>query len=143
MKSKITLVYRDIEGNIAEELLWSIKLKNGFYKIDNIPFFAPNIALGDIISVEEDEGVLYFDELIEYSGHSTIQVIFLKNNSVKDIIKSLESLGCKWEGMKDKEYYAIDVPPNVEFKKVKIILDNEFNKGNLDYKEACLSQSID
>lgn len=140
VNSKVTLVYRDIEENIAEETIWAKPLENGLYQIDNIPFYAPNLSNKDIIAVENDEGVLYFDDLIEASGHSTVQIIFFDDSKSKSLLKNLEEIGCKWEGMKEQPYYTLDIPSNVNYKTVKDILDKETEANILDYKEACLSE---
>lgn len=141
VKSKVTLVYRDVEENIAEETIWANLLESGLYQIDNIPFYAPNLSNKDIIAVEDDEGVLYFDDLIEASGHSTIQIIFFDDSRSKDLLKKLEDLDCKWEGMKEQPYYTVDIPSNVNYDIVKVILDKETEAGILDYKESCLSEN--
>lgn len=104
-------------------------------------FYAPNLALNDIISVENDEGNLYFDELIEPSGHSTIQIIFFHENEIKRLLNALEKIGCKWEGMKGQPYFAVDIPSKIDFKLVRRLLDIEFNKQILDFKETCLSEN--
>lgn len=141
MKSKITLVYKDLEDNIAEETIWAQPLENGLYQIDNIPFYAPNVSNKDIIAVEDDEGVLYFDDLIEASGHSTLQIIFFDDSKSKDLLKKLEEMGCKWEGMKEQPYYAVDIPSNVNYQTVKNVLNKESEIGILDYKESCLAEN--
>lgn len=72
-KNKVKFVYYDLEGNLAVESVWAAKEGNG-YRIKNIPFFAPNIAYDDMISVEDDNGELFFDDIIiEESGNSTLQ----------------------------------------------------------------------
>lgn len=139
MKSKIILVYRDIEDKIAEEIVWAERLENGYYRIDNIPFYAPNLAYNDIISVEEDNGVLYFDDLIKSMGHSTLQIIFFKETEIKKVLFELEGLDCKWEGMENHLYYSVDIPPKVDYLTIKQVLDGQYTKGVLDYKESCLS----
>lgn len=109
--------------------------------IKNIPFFAPNIAYDDKISVEEEDGYLYFYELIESSEHSTIQIVFLDNTKADQIIREIESLGCSWEGFNKQEIIAVDVPPDIDYKKVKEYLNNKSDGNILDYKEACLSET--
>ena len=59
--------------------------------MDSIPFYAPNLALNDVFSVEEDEGILYFDQLIRMSGHSTIQLVFFKETEVNESLAILEN----------------------------------------------------
>lgn len=60
MKVKVVLVFKN-NDRIEEEAIWAEKMEDGHYKVDNIPFYAPNLALNDVFSVEEDEGILYFD----------------------------------------------------------------------------------
>ncbi len=139
MKSKIILVYKDLEGNIAEEIVWAKALGNGLYQIDNIPFYAPNVSYNDIVTVENDEGLLYFDGLERSSGHSTIQVVFFDESKVKNVLEELVLLGCKWEGMEGKPYYAIDVSPDIHYADVRNILNQAFEAKFLDYKESCIT----
>jgi len=141
VKTKIVLVFKDLEDNIAEETIWAQPLENGLYQIDNIPFYAPNVSNRDIIAVEVDEGVLYFDNLIEPSGHSTVQIFFFDDRKSKNLLKKLEEIGCKWESMKEQPYYTIDIPFNVNYRTVKEVLNKEAEIGILDYKESCLSEN--
>lgn len=138
MRKKVILVYKDSAGEIAEETIWTEPLDNGNYKVDNIPFFAPNLAYEDIISVEDDNGELYFESLIQASKHSTIQVIFFDPHKENEVLSRLEEASCQWEGMQGGRYYAIDVPPEQDYKKIKKMLDIERQNSVLDYKEACI-----
>jgi hypothetical protein len=141
MKEKVVLTYKDLEGHLSEEIIWVVKIDDNSYKVDNIPFYAPNLAMGDIISVENDQGVLYFDDLIETSGHSTIQIIFFDSKQSEKVINKLEQLGCQWEDMKGQPYFAVDVPSDIDYNRIKIFLDIQFKNQVLDYKEACLSEN--
>ena len=138
---KLTLTYYDLEDNIAEETVWIKSLNDKEYQIKNIPFYAPNIAYNDIVKVEDDEGVLYFDEVIKASEHSTIQIVFFKEGFSEIITKDIELLGCSWEGMHNQKIIAIDVPPDINYNKIKEYLNVQFSRSILDYKEACLSQT--
>ena|SRR5438552_2202881 len=139
--SKILLTYKDDEGNYQIESVWATKQGN-YYEINNIPFFAPNIALGDVVSAEEDGGVLYFEELIKPSGHSTIQIIFFNEDDVKRVEKDLEKLGCTWEGSHIKTLIAVDIPKDVPYSTVKEYLDKGEKENRWSYKEACLSHEL-
>ncbi len=61
---KVLLTYKD-EEDIKIESVWAIALDNDYYKIANIPFFANNVAYGDIITAENDNGELYYDDLLQ------------------------------------------------------------------------------
>lgn len=138
---KLTLTYYDVEDNIAEETVWIKSLNDVEYQIKNIPFYAPNIAYNDIVKVEDDEGVLYFDEIIKTSEHSTIQIVFFKEGFSEIVTKDIELLGCSWEGIHNQKIIAIDVPPNINYIKIREYLNIQFDRNILDYKEACLSET--
>lgn len=138
---KVILTYYNLEGEIAEESLWIDTLGNNEYQIKNIPFFAPNIAYNDVIGIEEEEGVLYFDRVIRTSEHSTIQMVIFKEEFKDTIIKDIEYLKCTWEGTNNQKLIAIDVPDNVNYNKIKKYLEDKFEDNVLDYKEACLSET--
>ena len=96
-KVKVNFVYYDLEEELATESVWAEK-ENNYYRIKNIPFFAPNISYDDLISVEEDEDELFFDEIIKTSGNSTLQIIIYDKKNIDDITKIIESFNCGWEG---------------------------------------------
>lgn len=141
MENKVRVVYYDLNQEIAEEKLWIEKKNDLEYQIKNIPFFAPNLAYNDIISVENDEGELYFEDLIQASEHSTIQIVFFNLESIKDVTNDIEKMDCSWEGIDNQNIIAIDVPENVDYKKIREYLEKKFNNKVLDYKEACLSET--
>lgn len=141
MKNKVTITYYDANQEIAEEKLWIEKKNDLEYQIKNIPFFVPNLAYNDIISVENDEGELYFEELIRPSEHSTIQIVFFNTESIKDVTRDIEKMICSWEGIDNQHIIAVDVPGNVNYKKIREYLDKKFDDQILDYKEACLSET--
>lgn len=138
---KIKLVYHDLEGNLATEGIWAEKAGE-YYRVKNVPFFAPNLAYNDLISVEDDDGELFFDSLIEPSGHSTVQVIFFKLEYFKQITGDLVKLNCAWEGSHLKEYISVDIPKTVDYSKVKKYLKQKREENILDFQEACIAHEV-
>jgi hypothetical protein len=137
-KVKVSFVYYDLEDNLAIESVWASR-EGDSYRIKNIPFFAPNIAYDDLISVEDDQGELFFDDIIEESGNSTLQIIIFKEIDIDVITKKIERLDCSWEGSHLKGYISVNVPKEIEYLPIKFFLDTESKDGKLDYKEACLA----
>jgi hypothetical protein len=140
MRDKVIITYYDVEQNIAGEILWIQKINDSEYQIKNIPFFAPNLAFDDIISVEDDGGNFYFEDIIKTSEHSTIQIVMLNDEKIKEVIKDLEDLNCSWEGIDNQTILAVDVPSLANYKIIKEYLEEKLQKNVLDYKEACLSK---
>ncbi|QRE04063.1 DUF4265 domain-containing protein [Flavobacterium psychrophilum] len=138
---KVNFDYYDLEENLAVESVWALKEKD-YYRIKNIPFFAPNIAYDDLISVEEDEEELFFDDIIEASGNSTLQIVFFSEEDIKTVTNKLESFLCGWEGSHLKKYISVNVPKEVDYHVVKDYLNSMLDKNKLDYKEACLAHNL-
>lgn len=138
---KIKLVYHDLEGNLATEGVRASK-EGEYYRVKNVPFFAPNLAYNDLISVENDEGELFFDSLIEASGHTTLQIIFFKHEFVDQVTEDLVKFNCDWEGSHVKEYISVDVPKTVNYSEVRKYLNQKFEEGILDFTEPCLAHKV-
>ncbi|WP_114939011.1 DUF4265 domain-containing protein [Mucilaginibacter endophyticus] len=137
-------VYSDILEEITVETMWTkvIDEVQGLYELNNIPFYIPITASGDIIFAEfdEDEKMLTYRETREYSGNSTIHVILMDDTAeLKNIGKPFEELGCNWEGMGNK-YFAIDVPVSVNYVLVKARLEELKQQDIIGYAESCLSE---
>ncbi|WPV00462.1 DUF4265 domain-containing protein [Mucilaginibacter sp. cycad4] len=137
-------LYSDILEETTVETMWAkiVNEEQGLYALDNIPFYLPVIAAGDIVFAEydTDEQMLTYRETREYSGNSTIHVILMSNTAdLKSIGKLFEELGCNWEGM-DSKYFALDVPASVNYSLVKARLEELKERGIIDYAESCLSE---
>jgi hypothetical protein len=136
-------LFSNILDEITVETLWAtiVDESKGSYKLDNIPFYLPSIACGDIVFAEfdEDEGRLTYREVVEYSGNSTVHVILLDDLAEIDAIrKTFELCGCSSEKLHDK-YFAMDVPVDVDYKIIKPVLQDLENQGVVSYCESCLS----
>ena len=141
MSEKIKFVYQIDEDSPFEiESLWADKIGE-YYQIDNIPFFAKNIAVGDIVSIEEDGGELFFDALVQASGHSVVRVLFNDAHQIKSFGEQIIKLGCSWEGNHIKTLISIDIPKNVDYSIVRNFLEEGENRGKWEYQEACIAHN--
>lgn len=138
--SKILLTYKNEEGGYQIESVWATK-EGEYYRINNIPFFATNVALNDLVSAEKDGDALYFDALIQASGHSTLQMFIFNEDEVMKVGKELEGYGCTWEGSHIKNLISIDVPEHFSYILIKEYLDKGEKEERWTYKEACLAHS--
>jgi Domain of unknown function (DUF4265) len=141
MNHKIFFVFKDKDDDLFHESVWAEK-KGDYYQIKNIPCLIPNIAYDDIIRAEldEDEGVLYFDELIEVSGHSVVQLIISDPERINEVGELFETLGCTWEGTFNKVRIGIDIPKDVDYSVIRKVLDEGSSNDTWDFKEACLAE---
>ena len=137
-------LFSTILDEITVETLWAqtVDEANGLYKLDNIPFYLPLIACDDIVFAEydEDEGMLTYREVAEYSGNSTIHVVVMDDTVEINTIRGVfEDLGCESERNSDK-YFAMDVPVTVDYSIIRSKLEELKNSGVIDYSESALSE---
>lgn len=144
-EDKMVKVLFGFHSNALEEwtveTMWckTVDQKAGYYKIDNIPFYAP-FAYNDLIFAEFDEAenMLKYRETVAFSGYSTIQVV-LKNttSSTDEIIIMLENLGAETEKFKDG-YFVISIPPNLNYRPINNELKKLVEREIIDYAESCI-----
>lgn len=134
-------IYFEIPSEVSEavevETVWAVPRGEGF-QLDNIPFYAQGFALHDVVSTKEVAGCLYVDELLKPSGHSTVRLWFSDEKVVQSVRIEFASMGCSSEISDHPRLVAIDIPPDVEYKKIKAYLDAGKADEKWDYQEACL-----
>lgn len=124
-------------GEMEVETVWAVPHGEGF-KLDNIPFYAKGFALDDVVSAKEVDGCLYVDELLKPSGHSTVRLWFADEKAVQSVRAALASMGCDSEISDHPRLVAVDIPPGVEYEKIKEYLDAGEAEEKWNYQEACL-----
>ncbi|WLD24423.1 DUF4265 domain-containing protein [Flavobacterium dauae] len=135
--------FSDVLEEETVETMWAeiIDEKKGIYKLDNIPFYGASIASDDIFYAEydEDEESLIFKEIIKSSGNSVVQVVIMKDDYDKEILrKKLMNLGCNSEGVNDK-YFVIEIPKKINYQLIKTFLDKDEKDKIIGYAEPILS----
>lgn len=125
---------------VSVESLWALPVGEGLFKLDNIPFFATGIAVNDIISAEDEGGVLWYREVVQPSAHSTLRVIVYDENEVAQVRALFKEKGCPTELSHIPGLFAMDVPPEVPLEALKPLLDEGRAQERWDYEEACLAE---
>jgi hypothetical protein len=129
------------------EWLWAKRVNVNTYKLDNVPFFAKGVGLGDIIAAKTTQEGLVFASLIEPSGHSTLRVVVLRGNLteqevqrlVEDFRETLRGMGCSTELSHIPNLFSVDVPPGVSYHLVTMFLSLKEEEGLVEYEEACVA----
>ena len=107
-----------------------------YYKLVNVPAFAPNISYGDIVKVEFHEGEFHFEELIEESGFSVVHIVIWKLESKDRIISTLNDLGCGVNTHVADNYLVISVPPQLLYQPILSFLFTEHSLENIDFRDC-------
>lgn len=137
--------HNDIFDKEMVETMWAtiVDKDKGLYKLDNIPFYAPLVASDDIVFAEFDEleQMLTYRKTENYSGNSTVQVVLIdKSQDINSIRDTFEKLGCVSEKV-NEGYFSMEIPVAVDYKPVKLKLDEMEAKEIIGYAEPCLSDS--
>lgn len=135
--------YSDLLEEETIETMWAEIMDEdaGIYLLNSIPFYAPDLACGDVISAayNENEEMLTYRETISFSGNSTVQVVILdKKTATNDVRDVFHGLGCVTEKFKEG-YFVIDVPVDLKYPPIRAKLQELSKTGMFDYAEPCLS----
>ena len=139
-KLKFTLE-KDAEGYPPAdyEWVWVTPCGDDVYEIDNIPFFAKCVAVGDKVeAAENSQGELCYKAHSDYSGHSTFRVIIFDPTKMPDLRRSLEELGCASELSHLPSLIAVDLPKEVNISAVRHMLELGEAKELWEIEEACI-----
>jgi hypothetical protein len=137
--------FSDILEEEKVETMWTLPVdaNKGLYKLDNIPFYGPLVAPGDIIYAEfdENEQMLTYRHTEESCGSSVVQVVLMDKtadtNHIRDIFNTM---GCPSEKFAEG-YFAMEIPSKVDYRPVKQKLNQLKEEGAIDYGEPCLSDN--
>lgn len=140
-KIELVLTYKhDPEDTeIFTEKVDAVKIGE-HYRLVHVPAFAPNIAYGDIVKVEFDDGEFHYDELIEESGYSVVHVIIWTSECKDRVISTLSSFGCGVNTHIADNYVVVSIPPELFYSPVQSFLLAEKALENIDFGETCLSK---
>lgn len=139
MKAKVSFsLSQDEDGYppFTSESVWAIYRSDNVYMLDNIPLFAREATVGDIVEATEIEGVLWFKALITSSGNSLLRVQLMGRTDLDDVRARLAALGCNTEVF--RRLIGVNVPPGTNLAIIRRYLDREASRGTLDYEEPIL-----
>jgi Domain of unknown function (DUF4265) len=143
-KVKFTLT-QDDDGYppVGSEGLWAIPLPNGNLLLDNIPFYASQVSLGDeIAAVLRAPREWQFDRVVAPSGNSTFRIMVTDLNQTQDIRREFDNLGCRTEVDATMGLIAVNVAKGADIHPVLDELMRGKGSGVFDFEEAALRHEI-
>jgi hypothetical protein len=122
--SKLTKIVIDLPGHWATggEGIWAKSLGKDLFQIDNIPFHAYGLNLGDIVEAIEPSPELkpQVTKVVKASGHRTLRIIFEKEYAEEQqapYIKEMKDMGVGVE-RNNSVLLALDVPPEIDYQMI-------------------------
>jgi hypothetical protein len=130
----------DRSEELNKESAWAIKVGDDF-QLKNILFYAKNYSYDDIVSVKKDGDDYIVNSLVKEMGHSTVRVLVKNVSLIVELRKHLKNLGCDSEISNYEKLISIDIPPNINYKDVKLFLENGEYHGKWEYEEGCIASN--
>ncbi|MCI0358766.1 MAG: DUF4265 domain-containing protein [Planctomycetaceae bacterium] len=131
---------RDAEGFPPADVegVWADEAGEGKFVLDNIPFFARQATLGDVVSVNRIGDELFYDSTEQPSGNSLVRVVMFGGRDPQELRSRLRAIGCSSELSHLPSLFAVNVPPSVDIGQVRALLDEGSALDQWDYEEAIL-----
>lgn len=115
---------------------------NGMIRLDNTPFFAEEVALGDMLRCKKlaNKKRYLFEEVVEESGSKALSIIFLNDDCKEDVYQFLKKKGCYCEYGEFKAFnmLAVEILEKIEYEEVESFLEEQELKGVLSFAELCI-----
>jgi hypothetical protein len=145
-ETQIYVKLRGVDGwpPVDHEVVNAIDLGDHLFKLATLPSFAKRLAVGDIVRVAHygDPQLPWIEEVVEWSGHSAVQVILFRAAGeavVSALISSIAAMGGLIEHSNVDGMYLIDVPGEVDYRKIRDYLEDGATEGKWDYQEGAVS----
>jgi hypothetical protein len=124
------------------ESLWGYETEDGYYCIDNIPFYAKGVSSGDVVAVAPNEGQLQFERVIRPSGNSVVRLYVSDVSDMQATRDSFRELGCESELNSNPKFVAVEVPSAVAADPVDVLLETGAKSGRWEYEWGVLRHPI-
>ena len=128
--------------------MWARALGNDPYQLDNVPFLAYDLNLGDVVRATPDGPGLAPEirRVVIRSGHRTLRVYFAASVREELRLQLLRSLvpSVSFERA-DGTLFALDVAPDGDIDDIRTELDEWVQEGGAEYEtcEARVDNSFD
>jgi hypothetical protein len=110
---------------LPAESIWARRVGRGQYQLKNIPFFAYDLNLDDVVRARAAEDSLpEVYAVVRRSGNQTLRVIFESAVPIEQrlaILAELRPLSLRYEGW-DEKYFAINVADPSRYAEVEAAL---------------------
>jgi hypothetical protein len=131
----------EVDGLSTFENMHATCHSENSYVIENSPFYAYGMSLGDIVAADRIDGRLLFTKVLERGGHSTYRIKLPRGMNHELFLENwaqLEGLGCSYEGSTAGErlLYSIDMPLGVDVHAAYMILQQNEDHEIWEFEEV-------
>jgi hypothetical protein len=127
---------------VGSERVWAHHLGGDHYRINNVPWFVHDLAVGDVVRAQThgSDSHPVFVEVVERSDHVTIRLIcFRRGPLAGDLARALEpftALGVYGAGVQQYGMLALDIEPTAPLPAIVSTLRQGVEDGSWEYEEG-------
>ncbi len=111
---------------VAVENIWVEAVSDGHFRVDNLPFFAMDVSLDDIVAGRIDEdGRFAFERVVARAGAATVRLIVRELGDVDAVIEELVTVGCVAEALSPTFWprlISVSIPPEIPYDRLRDVL---------------------
>lgn len=96
------------------EFVWATPLSDVLFRLNNVPFFATEVSMGDEVIVSLKDGNYWFLNVATKSTNSTVHVFCFDDLKRLELQNWAQHHDCVWEYAYKKQYIALSIPCTVE-----------------------------
>ena len=129
------ILHIKVEGDRLEQL-WSSRINDNRFEICCIPFFAYDLALGDIVETAPELGKQYMvQRVVVPSSHYTFRVWYKPDDHPSHMLvtERAAELGCPWEWFSGR-LMSLDAPDHETAQQLANHLGRLQSEGRLHYE---------
>lgn len=128
---------------ISVEMLNAKALGNATFKVENAPFFTPNISYGDVVKATPTDtpDEYEFEEVVEQSQFTTLSIIIMDQSMDSFLMDFFRGSDCVIEYGEFGAYrvLAVAVPSSVEYAPVREQLQSLEDQGLISFAELAVA----
>jgi Domain of unknown function (DUF4265) len=124
--------------SVSREQLWCIPVGENKCIVDNIPFYAREISMGDEIYFQTRNSEHWFNGVSKPSRNTTLRTFARKDGLVSNLVTKIRSFGGLTEKMEGSPVIAVSLPPSANIAGALDYLDRESDAGNVGFEESCV-----
>ena len=124
------------------EVLWAVKIEEGLYELDNIPFFARGVSSGDVTRTTTEDGLNVFERVVTPSDNSIFRIYVLGDGNVQDARAEFRLLGCESELSHVSRLFSVEIPASRSLSEVFALIKTGADTGRWEFEEGCVRQKL-
>ncbi|MGY4645192.1 DUF4265 domain-containing protein [Cellulomonas sp. URHB0016] len=127
---------------VSGERVWAYELGDDRFRIDNVPWFVRDIAVGDVVLAHAPDPGSHpkFVRVLEPSDHITIRIVCFRSGplagELQPVIDAFTPYGIEAEGVTQHGLVALDVPPTAPLELVHRRLLDGAADGSWEWEEG-------